>query len=78
MDEIFKTLIEKMPRKMMVGLFAMWMISDYAKSMEADKQVYVLIAMTATGVVSIVTHFLLEWRNPSNVEILSTEFENSK
>ena len=68
MDKIIETLIEKLPRKMLVGLFAMWFIADYAKTAENINQMYVLVAMTAIGIVSVGTHFWLELKHPSNGE----------
>ena len=63
MDNIIEKVLEKLPRKIVGALTAMYLIGHFAQQGTDWK---VLGMMTFVGVVGVGAHWFLEWQNPSN------------
>ena len=56
-------IVDKIPRKIIGGLTAMLIIGYFA---EKGVDWKILAMMTVVGLVSVGSHWFLEWKNPSN------------
>ena len=65
MDNLIDKIITAVPRKMVIGIFVIWMIADYSKAKEVNP-LWALGSMTVIGLASIGTHFWLEYKHPTN------------
>jgi len=61
MDNILQKVIEMIPRKIVGGLTAMYIVGYFA---EKGIDWRILGMMTAIGIVSVVSHWFLEWKSP--------------
>ena len=63
MDNIIEKVLEKLPRKIVGALTAMYLLGKFAKE---DVDWKILAMMTVVGIVGVCAHWFLEWKNPSN------------